>query len=80
MSKKITITVCEKNNDGQWVENDVEIDKPDGYDECMVALQELACDCESETESYYVEDNACDCSILKHHWHCEVCGGVTQIG
>ena len=31
-------------------------------------------------DSVYMPDNTCQCGIEKHHYHCGVCGGVTQIG
>jgi hypothetical protein len=45
-------------------------------------LQELWCDCESESDPLYHEDgitpfNSC---VVKHHYHCGWCLGLTQIG
>jgi hypothetical protein len=37
--------------------------------------------CDHETEdANYVEDNECDGCISKHHYHCNICGKITQIG
>lgn len=30
--------------------------------------------------SVYMPDKFCECGIDKHHYHCSVCGKVTQIG
>lgn len=40
---------------------------------------DIWCECEDETESYFV-DNGQDKEIGKHHWRCEECDKVTQIG
>jgi fumarylacetoacetate (FAA) hydrolase family protein len=38
------------------------------------------CQCQSGKIGDYREENQCTCGISKHHYHCPVCGGVTQIG
>jgi len=38
------------------------------------------CKCEEDTDSYYMDDNECECCIGKHHYHCENCDLITQIG
>ena len=38
------------------------------------------CACDQETEFYYMEDNQCEGCISKHHYHCENCGLITQVG
>ena len=40
------------------------------------------CECDKSItlQWYYKEDNSCQCGITKHHYHCPLCGGVTQIG
>lgn len=41
------------------------------------------CECENEpSEPFYHEDNQLvfECCVVKHHWHCGWCLGLTQIG
>ena len=28
----------------------------------------------------FKDDGECTCGVWKHHWHCEQCGKVTQVG
>jgi hypothetical protein len=42
-------------------------------------MDKVSCKCESPTDSYYVPDNESD-ECQKHHWRCEVCNKITQIG
>ena len=35
---------------------------------------------EDDMDFDYFPDNTCDCGIGKHHYHCGICKGVTQIG
>jgi hypothetical protein len=37
------------------------------------------CECEDDTESYFV-DNGEDSECFKHHWRCDECDKITQIG
>ncbi len=38
--------------------------------------EKMWCRCEKETDSYYVPDT----SKMKHHWKCQCCKKITQIG
>ena len=39
------------------------------------------CKCGNEKGSYFTgDDGDCNCGIYKHHYHCRLCDGVTQIG
>jgi len=42
------------------------------------------CKCDEKNPYYplqfFVDNNQCTCGIKMHHYHCEKCGGVTQIG
>jgi hypothetical protein len=32
------------------------------------------------TDSFYLPDGVCECGEWKHHYHCERCKGITQVG
>jgi len=38
------------------------------------------CECGKSQWAIHKEDNVCECGIGKHHYHCEFCGKVVQIG
>ena len=40
------------------------------------------CECVPDTLScsHYVHDAYCVCGEFKHHYHCPICGGITQKG
>lgn len=39
------------------------------------------CDCSRvQDDSTYAPDGWCSCGELKHHWHCDSCGGLVQVG
>jgi len=38
------------------------------------------CKCKDKTDAYYVPDGVCRCGIGKHHYHCNKCKKVTQVG
>jgi len=40
------------------------------------------CNCANglkDTGSFF-DDHTCKCGIVKHHYHCNKCGNVTQVG
>jgi len=47
-------------------------------------LSQSWCRCKEDKlalgEFIYKEDGKCECGIEMHHYHCESCGGVLQIG
>lgn len=43
------------------------------------------CDCEctieeSWEEEIFKDDGECKCGVIQHHYHCQKCGGLTQVG
>ena len=34
----------------------------------------------AQTFGSYPQDGECPCEAVKHHVHCGVCGGITQVG
>lgn len=38
------------------------------------------CRCKKSYSTVFMDDGECDCGIHKHHYHCECCNKVTQIG
>jgi len=52
----------------------------DGLVDPQVELVQAWCSCGQSSQSYAFEDGQCKCGIKKHHYHCNVCGGVTQVG
>jgi len=45
-------------------------------------LSKSWCECKEEGPStwLFMDDNACECGVQKHHYHCTVCGKVKQVG
>jgi len=43
-------------------------------------LVSSGCTCEHSEFLCYPGDGECSCGIFKHHVHCKLCGGVSQIG
>lgn len=37
------------------------------------------CECRTETQAYFHDDNTCK-YVDQHHWHCSDCDGIEQIG
>ena len=44
------------------------------------AMKKVWCQCKDEGETRFFDDGECNCGVHKHHWHCENCGKITQIG
>ena len=43
--------------------------------------QNMWCTCKKPSDDiYFMDDGECDCGIEKHHYHCSICDGITQIG
>lgn len=48
-----------------------------------VVLIKRWCECNVEPpieEWIFKEDEECKCGVKRHHYHCGVCGGITQTG
>lgn len=50
----------------------------------IVQLKSKWCECTKnpiqEMQEKYFPDGICKCNTFKHHYHCNECGGITQIG
>ena len=50
-------------------------------EEAWQAEQNLVwCECDNDEAVTFYENNQCSCSVKKHHYHCQNCEGITQIG
>lgn len=43
-------------------------------------MTQMWCECEEEGKEDYYENGEHKGCIVKHHYHCRKCGGVSQIG
>ena len=44
------------------------------------ALHPQWCRCPADEFHSYPGDGECSCGVYKHHVHCSLCGGISQIG
>jgi hypothetical protein len=63
----------------QKIESEIRAIKPK-----RLSLKSRWCSCKPSDNSFceavFKDDGCCDCGIHKHHYHCPLCGKVTQIG
>ena len=44
-------------------------------------VPDIWCRCDGgPDDAFYSPDDWCKCGIKKHHWHCQECKGLAQIG
>lgn len=72
LSPERTIAQRLANSDAiaEWIDNNVFSQSSHGYCECEHGMENPS----------YMPDQLCTCGIQKHHYHCRVCFGVSQIG